>query len=170
MEVQEWPIEKVTPYENNPRVNDQAVEKVAQSIEAYGFQQPIVVDKNGVVIVGHTRLLAAKQLGLKKVPAVVAAGLSDDQVRGYRIADNKTADFSIWDNKKLLEELSEIPEDIFTGFSTSTAFDDVLDEQDNSVLDENEDGVTYQLSYATQDKTQFDRIRAEIEGGGSHAE
>lgn len=166
MKVEEWPIGKVTPYDNNPRMNDDAVAKVAESIKAYGFRQPIEVDEEGIIITGHTRLRAAQSLGMEKVPVIVAHGLTDEQVRGYRIADNKTSDYAIWDNKKLLEELGELPDDIFTGFTVSDQFDDVLDEQDNSVLEDNEAGVVYQLSFSTQDKTLIDKVRSDIEGYG----
>ena len=90
MKVEQWKIGDVKPYGNNPRRNDDAVEKVANSIREFGFQQPIVVDSEGVVIVGHTRLKAAQSLGMEEVPVVVAADLTDEQVKAYRLADNKT--------------------------------------------------------------------------------
>lgn len=102
-------IEKLRPYENNPRkITDEAVEKVMASIKEFGFQQPIVVDKDMVIIVGHTRLKAAKKLGLKSVPVVVADNLSDEQVRAYRLADNKTNEFSQWNDELLSFELQEL--------------------------------------------------------------
>ena len=90
MQVQTWKIGDVHPYGNNPRNNAAAVKPVANSIKEFGFQQPIVVDKDGVIIVGHTRYKAAKLLKLKEVPVVVADQLTDDQVKAYRIADNST--------------------------------------------------------------------------------
>lgn len=108
MQVEQWPIENVKPYAKNPRKNDDAVEKVANSIREFGFQQPIVVDNDGVVIVGHTRLKAAQMLGLDEVPVVVASGLSDDQAKAYRLADNKTGELSQWDFDKLASELEDI--------------------------------------------------------------
>jgi DNA modification methylase len=98
-------ISKITPYDKNPRINEKAVEKVAVSIREFGFQQPIVVDKDGVVIVGHTRLKAAEKLGLKEVPVLTASDLSSEQVMAYRLADNKTAEFSEWDLDLLAGEL-----------------------------------------------------------------
>ncbi len=83
-------------YENNPRNNDKAVDAVAASIKEYGFSQPIVVDSDSVIIVGHTRLKAAQKLGLERVPVVVASHLTPEQVRAYRIADNKTAEIAEW--------------------------------------------------------------------------
>ena len=139
MKVENIGIEKITPYENNPRLNNNSIDKVAKSIEEFGWQQPIVVDKNMVIIVGHTRYEAAKKLGLEEVPVIVADNLNDKQAKAYRLADNKVADYSVWDNKKLLEELDEL-DDIFTGFDESEIFRDVLDEKDNSVIEENEKG------------------------------
>ena len=101
----------ITPYENNPRNNEEAVEKVANSIKEFGFNQPIVVDKDNVIIVGHTRYLAAQELGLTEAPVIVAGNLSDEQARAYRLADNKTGELAGWDFEKLALELEQI-EDI----------------------------------------------------------
>lgn len=163
MQVKDTDISKIKPYENNPRDNTNAVAEVAESIKQYGFQQPIVVDKNGVIIVGHTRYLAAKSLGMTTVPVIWASNLSDQQVKGYRLADNKTSDYSVWDNKKLLKELQEIDKDIYTGFKESGIFDDVLDESDNSPVEENEKGVTYSIKFSTQSKEVFEKIKAYAE-------
>lgn len=162
MKVQDVSIDKIKPYENNPRDNENAVGGVAQSIQEFDWQQPIVVDKNYVIIVGHTRYKAAKQLGMKVVPVTVADKLTPEQVRAYRLADNKTADFSIWDNKKLLEELSIIPDNLFTGFDPSDVFEDVLDETDTSPLDETEQGIVYTINYKTQNKELYDKIKSFI--------
>ena len=115
-------IEDVKPYKNNPRNNDGAVEATANSIKEFGWQQPIVVDKDNVIIVGHTRLRAAKRLGLKQVPIVVADNLSDDQVKAYRLADNKTGELADWDLAKLDIEIPDIDLDL-----TLFGFDDELD-------------------------------------------
>lgn len=98
----------ITPYERNPRQNDDAVEAVANSIREYGFRQPIVVDADGVIIVGHTRWKAAKKLGLAKVPVHVATDLPPEKVKAYRIADNKVAELASWDMDLLPIELSEL--------------------------------------------------------------
>lgn len=109
MKVIETPIESIKPYENNPRkISAEAIEKVMASIKEFGFQQPIVVDKDMVIIVGHTRLLASKKLGLAKVPVIVADNLSDEQARAYRLADNKTGEFSQWNDELLSFELKEL--------------------------------------------------------------
>ena len=101
MLVEERPIDSIRPYENNPRVNDPAVDAVAASIRQFGFRQPIVVDEDGVIIVGHTRYKAALKLGWQEVPVHVAVGLTPAQARAYRIADNQTATLSTWDGDKL---------------------------------------------------------------------
>lgn len=109
--VTDWPIEKVKPYGNNPRtITDAAVEKVARSITEFGWRQPIVVDSEGFVIVGHTRLRAAALLGLKVVPVHVAEGLSAEKVRAYRLADNRTGEENDWDKDLLLTELGSFAE------------------------------------------------------------
>ena len=108
MRIIEWKLSEITPYENNPRNNEDAVDKVAESIKEFGWQQPIVVDEDGTIIVGHTRLKAAQKLGLETAPVVVAADLDPEQVRAYRLADNKTAEFAEWKFDALEEEISKI--------------------------------------------------------------
>jgi len=102
------PIKEVHPYPNNPRINKEAIDKVAASLRSFGWRQPIVIDKDNVIIVGHTRLQAAKRLRMKEVPVLVADDLTEDQVKAYRLADNKTAEFSEWDMDKLGDELADI--------------------------------------------------------------
>ena len=99
-------LDTIHPYVNNPRRNEKAIKDVATSIRKYGFNQPIVVDKNGVIVVGHTRFEAAKQLGLETVPVLVS-GLTDKQNKEYRIADNKTSEASSWDYDKLIAEIQD---------------------------------------------------------------
>ncbi|NLK42723.1 MAG: ParB N-terminal domain-containing protein [Planctomycetes bacterium] len=101
-------ISSIRPYEKNPRQNDDAVDAVAASLKEFGFRSPIVVDGDGVIVCGHTRLKAAQKLGLAKVPVHVAKDLTPEQVRAYRIADNKTSDLSDWDYDILPIELSEL--------------------------------------------------------------
>lgn len=108
MEIIERETETLIPYENNPRHNDQAVDAVAESIRSFGFKVPIVIDRDGVVVAGHTRLKAAKRLGLRKVPCVVADDLTDEQVKAFRLADNKTAELADWDFSALEKELDGI--------------------------------------------------------------
>lgn len=101
-------IDGIQPYEKNPRHNKDAVAAVANSLQEFGFRQPIVVDEQGVIICGHTRWKAARQLGLDKVPVHIAKDLTPDQVRAYRIADNQTSNLSSWDFKLLPIELAEL--------------------------------------------------------------
>ena len=107
-QIKEVPISDVKPYENNPRNNEDGVEAVANSIKEFGWQQPIVVDKDNVIIVGHTRYMAAQELGLDEVPVVVADKLTDEQVKAYRLADNKTGELTSWDFDLLNDELDGI--------------------------------------------------------------
>lgn len=110
MEIIEKRLQELTPYEKNPRENDDAVEAVAASLQEFGWKQPIVIDKNGVIIAGHTRAKAAERLGLETVPVVLADDLTEEQVRAYRLADNKTAELADWNFQLLDEELAEISE------------------------------------------------------------
>ena len=110
MNVIDMKIEEVIPYENNPRKNDDAVDKVALSISAFGFKVPIVIDENNVIVTGHTRLKAAKKLGLKTVPCIKADDLTEEQIKAFRLADNKVAEFSTWDEDKLMQELDLLGE------------------------------------------------------------
>src|SRR5262245_59313933 len=110
MKVELWRISDITPYERNPRINDAAVAAVAASIKEFGWRQPIVVNENGVTIVGHTRYKAALVLGLDKVPVHVARGLRPAQIKAYRIADNQTNTLSAWDESLLSLELGDLQE------------------------------------------------------------
>lgn len=101
-------ITEIIPYDKNPRNNEQAVDKVANSIREFGFKVPIVVDKYNVVVCGHTRLKAAKKLGLAEVPCVYADDLTEQQIKAFRIADNKVSELASWDNITLAQELEEI--------------------------------------------------------------
>ncbi len=101
-------LNDLKPYENNPRKNDQAVDKVAKSIEQFGFKVPLVIDKNNIIVAGHTRYKASKKLGLKEVPCIIADDLNSDQIKAFRIADNRVAEEAEWDFDLLQEELEEL--------------------------------------------------------------
>jgi len=120
MDIIKLELDKIIPYARNPRNNEAAVDKVAASIKEYGFRQPIVIDEEHVIIVGHTRFLAARRLGLEKVPVHIAKGLNEHQVKAYRIADNKTNEYAEWDEDLLGIELKELQDFDFdldlTGF------------------------------------------------------
>ena len=108
MNIIEKSITEVKPYEKNPRKNDQSVDKVANSIKEFGFKVPIVIDKYNVIVCGHTRYKAAKKLGLSVVPCVVADDLTEEQIKAYRLADNKVGEDSLWDMDLLSDELGDI--------------------------------------------------------------
>lgn len=112
MDIQNIKLDKLIPYENNPRQNDNAVDKVATSIQEFGFKVPIVIDKDNVIVAGHTRYKAAQRIGLETVPCIIADDLTDDQVKAFRIADNKVAEYATWDYNALNLELEEITIDM----------------------------------------------------------
>ena len=127
-------ISSIRPYVNNPRVIDGSVEAVANSIQEFGFSVPIVVDKDGVIIAGHTRFEAAKRLGLEEVPCYVAADLTEEQVQAFRLADNKVAEMSTWDNGKLSEELMGLAGSIDMSLFGFEAPRDGLPGRENDIL------------------------------------
>ncbi len=104
-------IDEIHPYEKNPRKNDGGVDSLINSIKEFGFKVPIVVDKNMIIIAGHTRWKAAKKMGMKEVPTIIASELSEAQVKAYRLADNKMAELSTWDDGLLLEEVESLIDD-----------------------------------------------------------
>ena len=101
-------LRDIIPYENNPRRNEKAVDAVVNSIKQFGFRNPIIVDENMVIISGHTRRLAALKLSMETVPVIIAKDLTEEQVRAFRLADNRVASFSSWDEEKLKQEIGEI--------------------------------------------------------------
>jgi hypothetical protein len=101
-------VKDLIPYINNPRNNDDSVSLVASSIKNFGFKVPIVIDSKNEIVAGHTRLLAAKKLNMDKVPCIIADDLDDNQVKAFRLADNKVAEFSKWDDQLLWTEISQI--------------------------------------------------------------
>ena len=108
MEIKMIKLDDLRPYENNPRFNDDAVQFVANSIKEFGFKVPLVVDKNNVIVAGHTRYKASIELGLDEVPCIVADDLTEEQVKAFRLADNKVSEKSQWDYELLDEELRDI--------------------------------------------------------------
>lgn len=105
MQVFEKSLGEIKPYENNPRQNDGAVDSVANSIREFGFKVPLVIDSHGVIVAGHTRYKAAQKLGLEKVPCIVADDLTEQQVKAFRLADNKVGEQAAWNLEKLNIEL-----------------------------------------------------------------
>ena len=108
MEIIYKKVGDLIPYEKNPRKNTKAVKYVAKSIEEFGFKQPIIIDRDNVVVCGHTRLMATKQLGIEEVPCIVADDLTDEQIKAFRLADNKVSEQAEWDIGLLNEELDDI--------------------------------------------------------------
>ena len=138
MKIEIADIGSIKPYENNPRkLSEKAIEKVAMSLKEYGFRQPIVVDKDRIIVAGHTRFRASKKLGLKQVPISIIDNLTPEQINAYRIADNRTAEESEWDNELLKMEIKELEAQDFKldllGFN---------DEQLNDILFEEKQGLT----------------------------
>lgn len=108
MNIEYKSIEDIIPYENNPRKNDEAVDYVANSIKEFGFKVPIIIDKENVIVTGHTRYKASQKLGPTEVPVIYADDLTEEQIKAFRIADNKVSEFSNWDLDKLELELEDI--------------------------------------------------------------
>jgi ParB-like chromosome segregation protein Spo0J len=108
-------IEELVPYENNPRNNDTAVKYVAESIRSFGFKIPMVIDSENVIVCGHTRYKAAKELGMTEVPCIVADDLTEEQIKAFRLADNKVGEIATWDMEALNAELEELELDM-SGF------------------------------------------------------
>ena len=125
-------ISEIKPYEKNPRKNDDAVKYVAESIQQFGFKVPIVIDTNGVIIAGHTRCKASKKLGLKEVPCIIADDLTEEQIKAYRLADNKVAEKSEWDIDLLGGELEGILDIDMSDFG----FDLSVDEEEVEVVED----------------------------------
>lgn len=110
MEIIEVGVGDLKPYEHNPRNNDEAVSAVAKSIKEFGFKVPIIIDKDNSIVCGHTRMKAAIKLGLERVPCIIADDLSEDQIKAFRLADNKVSELATWDMEALESELKELDE------------------------------------------------------------
>ena len=133
MEIFDKKLKEITPYENNPRKNDNAVDAVAASIREFGFKVPIVIDSEGVIVAGHTRYKAAKRLKLKTVPCIVADDLTEEQIKAFRLADNKVGELTEWDFDFLADELADISLDMGQfGFDVDMS----LDEEENEVVED----------------------------------
>ena len=137
MNIVELSIHDLVPYENNPRNNIEAVEYVANSIEKFGFKVPIVVDTNNVIVAGHTRYMASKKLGLETVPCIVADDLTEEQVKAFRLADNKVSEIATWDDELLAIELSDIVDIDMSDFGFVDLSDVVTESDDTYTTDIN---------------------------------
>ena len=136
MDILNLGLEEIKPYEKNPRNNDNAVDAVAASIREFGFKVPIIIDKNNIIVAGHTRYKAAKKLGLKTVPCIKADDLTDEQVKAFRLADNKVAEQADWDFELLNEELETITMDM-----EQFGFDLPLDDEEENYNYSNEEDI-----------------------------
>ena len=112
MNIVQKTLDELIPYENNPRDNDDAVDYVAESIKEFGFKVPIIIDKDNVIVAGHTRYKACKKLGINEVPCIIADDLTEEQIKAFRLADNKVAEIATWDFEKLDLELSTLDMDM----------------------------------------------------------
>ena len=141
MKIETADINTIKPYENNPRKLKDSIDKVAMSLKEYGFRQPIVVDKDRIIVVGHTRFRASKKLGFKEVPITIADNLTPEQINAYRIADNRTAEESDWDSELLKMEIKELDLKDFNldllGFNEDQ-LNDILFEEKEGLTDEDE--------------------------------
>lgn len=137
MDIQYRSIDDLKAYENNPRNNDPAVDAVAASIKNFGFKVPIVIDKNDVIVCGHTRVKAAEKIGMKVLPCVVADDLDEEKINAFRLADNKTAELAEWDIEKLVEELQDISEIDMSEFGFDVSVFE--EEEDQEIQEDNFD-------------------------------
>lgn len=133
-------IGDIIPYENNPRKNDDAVEYVANSIKEFGFQNPVIIDKNNVIVAGHTRVKAAERLGIEEIPCIMADDLTDEQIKAFRLADNKVGEIAEWDFEMLDLELLDIDMDM-------TDFGFEIEEEPEAIELEESDTETKKTKY-----------------------
>lgn len=124
-------LDELKPYDNNPRINDNAVDAVVKSINEVGFRVPLIITADSVIITGHTRYKAAEKLKLNKIPCIIADDLTDEQVRIFRIIDNKTSELSEWDFEKLKQELYELDFD-FEAFGFDNLLEEIKEELQNT--------------------------------------
>ena len=162
MEIEIVPLSEILPYEQNPRKNDRAVDVVVKSIKEFGFRNPIMLDKDNVIVAGHTRARAAHKLGLQEVPIIRIEGLTPAQIRAYRIMDNKSQEHSYWDYpllKKEIFELKKLNVDLgLTGFTIDEVefFNPDTDKSANNPYEEwRKSGA---LEYGNEDKTGYKTI------------
>ena len=153
-------IAELKEYKNNPRHNEVAIEKVAASIREFGFKVPIVIDSDNVIIAGHTRKKAAEKIGLVEVPCIVADDLTPEQVKAFRLADNKVSEFATWDFEKLEEELADLSDFDMSDFG----FDiDIEEEFDESDLDDDTEKKNVIVSINCNNVNDYDEIKERLQ-------
>ena len=160
MQIYDKRLDEIKPYENNPRHNDNAVDAVAASIREFGFKVPLVVDSDGVIVAGHTRYKAAKKLGLQTVPCLVADDLTQEQVKAFRLADNKVGELATWDLDTLKVELDNIGEIDMSEFGFS--LDDINPDDFGDVfsLPDNDAPKTNQITVIFSARQKEEVLRA----------
>ena len=159
MQIEYKSITELVPYVNNPRINDEAVEYVANSIKDFGFKVPIIIDKNNIIVAGHTRYKAAQQLGMNEVPIIRADDLTDEQIKAFRLADNKAAEMSEWDYDRLKMELKGFDLGLtdfgFGEFELSLLLDTVnSDDDEEESIDVNKDKRLL-IVYDTEEEKEY---------------
>lgn len=164
MQIVEKKIADVKPYEKNPRKNDSAVDAVANSIREFGFKVPVVIDKDNIIVCGHTRYKAAEKIGLKTVPCVIADDLTDEQIKAYRLADNKVGELAEWDIDLLGEELDGIFDiDMsYFGFDLEVEDDTPPEREDLS----GKVGETYEVIIECDNEMEQEEIYEKLRGEG----
>lgn len=145
---------ELIPYDNNPRFNEGAVDKVAESIKEFGFKVPIIIDNNNVIVTGHTRLMAAEKLGMEQVPVIIADDLTDSQIKAFRIADNKVAEFSEWDFDKLEIELEGLANSDIDMELDLLGFDDFIEPEDDIEAEEDD----YEIEVPEEPKAKIGQV------------
>lgn len=165
MNIQSVNINNLKPYENNPRNNKDAIDYVMNSIKEFGFKVPLVIDKQNVIVCGHTRYLAAKKLHMKELPCIVADDLTDEQIKAFRLADNKVSEFSEWDMELLNDELLNLDLDMdMFGFG----FEDDEEIKEPKERDDLSDKVaeTYEVIIECADELQQEEIYTRLSSEG----
>lgn len=163
MEIVEKKISELYPYERNPRKNGDAVKYVINSIKEFGFKVPIVVDKDGVIVAGHTRFKAARKMGLESVPCIVADDLTDEQIKAFRLADNKVGEMAEWDADMLSAELEGIFDIDMLDFGFEPGDEDGAEDdegnfEDNGFNYENQYGVTVILESEAEQEECYNKL------------
>lgn len=153
------PISEILPYAKNPRKNEKSVKFVKESIRQFGFKVPIIIDSKREIVCGHTRLLAAKSLGLSEIPCIVADDLTEEQIKAFRLADNKVGEFSDWDMDLLTNELSDIAEIDMGDFGFDLSEEEKENEYDLS-------NSTFQIIIDCQDELEQEEIYNRLQKEG----
>lgn len=170
---------EIKPYENNPRNNDEAVKYVAESIKQFGFKVPMVIDADGVIVAGHTRFKAAKELGMTEVPCIIADDLTEEQVKAFRLADNKVGEIATWDFELLHLELDALEDldfdmgDFFYDGFDEDEFDHLFESQRETKeekKDEQVESVTFKVVIEAESEEEALEIMEALKGYGYEAE